>query len=515
MSFEIRLTEGNHRGFLSNFITILTGYRALERAGVDLNKVCVDPSMFMLYGNPNNWFDPARVSDAAPQVANTQELFDCDYPWASFRDFDLNKYRQYIPFNARMQAILDAIPAEKYANCLAVHYRGTDGVGHTEFVGVEKYLNAAAEELESGDYDGIFLATDQTDIVDIFKERFKDVEVHCYDHQRTMSRAGLHYSIQAQPNSPERILAGDEVLFHAITLSLCKTMIGKSSNITNYARILNPFLETLYQDLDSSNEHGDHRDFSEHGYIERFPQIRTKDIQPFIFNWRNQFEKTCAIEDSLKEIFGEVTVINSDEENTREGWIDLGDEAYFTMQFRKALDLLKPDKKVLMHCQGDTVFDNYEQLVKDARKYYNLYEWGVYAPDVTNVWYTPEHTDIDGIESEDENIKMVACTDETVWFVHRDIIDEYYERGLPDVMTHERMKMGWGWDLVMNGISFLKGRPVIRDYAHQIQHAKGTNYNKNSAGEEMANLWGSLQDDLKECISYIKGDREKLTKYFG
>ena len=59
MSFEIRLTEGNHRGFLSNFITILTGYRALERAGVDLNKVCVDPSMFMLYGNPNNWFDPA------------------------------------------------------------------------------------------------------------------------------------------------------------------------------------------------------------------------------------------------------------------------------------------------------------------------------------------------------------------------------------------------------------------------------------------------------------------------
>ena len=156
-----------------------------------------------------------------------------------------------------------------------------------------------------------------------------------------MSRAGLHYSIQAQPNSPERILAGDEVLIDATTLSLCKTMIGKSSNITNYARILNPFLETLYQDLDSSNEHGDHTDFDEYGYIERFPQIRTQDIQPFIFNWRNQFEKTCAIEDSLKEIFGEVTVINSDEENTREGWIDLGDEAYFTMQFRKALDLLQ------------------------------------------------------------------------------------------------------------------------------------------------------------------------------
>ena len=206
MSFDIKLMEGNHRGFLSNFITILTSYRALEKQGVDLNTVCVDPSMFMLYGNPNNWFDPAKVSDDAPKAANTQELFDCGYPWGSFRDFDLNKYRQYIPFNARMQEILDGIPTEKYANCLGVHYRGTDGVGHTEFVAVERYLNAAAEELESGDYDGIFLATDQTNIVDIFKERFADVEIHVYDHQRTMSNAGLHYSIQAQPNTPERIL---------------------------------------------------------------------------------------------------------------------------------------------------------------------------------------------------------------------------------------------------------------------------------------------------------------------
>lgn len=336
MNFDIKLMEGNHRGFLSNFITILTSYRALEKAGVDLNKVCVDPSMFMLYGDPSNWFDPDKVSDDASQIANTQDLFDCDYPWGSYRDFDLNKYRKYIPFNPRVQGILDAIPVEKYATCLGVHYRGTDGVGHTEFVAVEKYLKATEEEFATGDYEAIFLATDQTNIVDIFREKFEGVEVYCYDHQRTMSNAGLHYSIQAQPNSPERILAGDEVLIDATTLSMCKTMIGKSSNITNYARILNPSLETLYQDLDTSNDHGDHRDFSEHGYIERFPQIRTKDIQPFIFNWRNQFEKTCAIEDSLKQIFGEVTVINSDEENTREGWIDLGDEAYFTTQIGRA-----------------------------------------------------------------------------------------------------------------------------------------------------------------------------------
>jgi hypothetical protein len=81
-------------------------------------------------------------------------------------------------------------------------------------------------------------------------------------------------------------------------------------------------------------------------------------------------------------------------------------------------------------------------------------------------------------------------------------------------MTHENMKMGWGWDLIFNAMSIVKGRPVIRDYNHQIQHDKGTNYNKNIAVKEMVKLVEGIQPDLREVISYIKGDREKLIKYF-
>ena len=242
--------------------------------------------------------------------------------------------------------------------------------------------------------------------------------------------------------------------------------------------------------------------------------MEIKDIQPFIFNWKNKFEKTCVIENQLKEIFDDVLVINSDDNNTREGWIDLGDEAYFTSQFRKALELFRDDKKVLVHCQGDTVFDNYKTLVEDAIHYFDSYDWGVYAPDITNIWYTPENTDINGIVANDPNIKMVACTDETVWFIHRDIIDEYYSRNLDSVMTHEKMKMGWGWDLVMNGICFLKKRPVIRDYNHVVEHDKGTAYNKSSAAQEMRKLWENLPEDLRVVLSHIKNDREKLVNYF-
>lgn len=504
----IRLIEKNQRGFLSCYISILTSFRILENNNINLEDVKIDQSMFSLYGDPSNWFDENLITNSG-RVYETPNSWDLSM-WPTYSELDLFKYTKYIPFNERITNIINSDKAD-YSNTLGVHYRGTDNRynGHTQHITVDTFLKSTCEEFEKNYYDSIFIATDEIGVIekfkDIFSEKYKFDNIISFDHIRIDSNVGLHFNDFSED---EKILLGDQVLVDAHTLSKCKTIIGKTSNVSNYARILNPMLEILYQDLNTRTINGRYVSGGE------FDQIRISDIQPFIFNWRGQFEKTCAIENQLKEIFDDVTVINSDEENTRSGWIDLGDEAYFTMQFRKALDLFKTEKKVLMHCQGDTVFSDYKKLVEDARKYYNFYKWGVYAPDVTNIWYTPENTDINGIQSEHENIKMVACTDETVWFVHRDIIEEYYSRGLPKIMTHETMKMGWGWDLVMNAISFIKGRPVIRDYRHQIQHAAGTNYNKNSAGEEMGNLWQSLPEDLRECISYIKGDREKLIKYF-
>ena len=44
---EISLVEGQHRGFLSNYLTILTSFRTLEKQGIDLETVSVSPSMFL------------------------------------------------------------------------------------------------------------------------------------------------------------------------------------------------------------------------------------------------------------------------------------------------------------------------------------------------------------------------------------------------------------------------------------------------------------------------------------
>ncbi len=506
------LETGIPRGFFSNYTTILTSFRDLvSRMNVDPNDIFISSSMFNLYGDPKRWFNSKRIVDVSAEefiLHDSITNFDLSI-WPTNKELDLKDYIKYIPFNSRVKKMLSK-DKKDYSNTLGIHYRGTDNRyngGHTDFVSVQTILDSASVEFEKNYYDSIFIASDEEGVIDAVKKYFLEkhnfTNIFYFDHVRTKGNVGLHFS---NFSAKEKEILGDQVLIDATTFSKCKTILGKTSNIINYARILNPNIEVLYQDLNSSLLNGQ--------VNQKFKQIRISDIQPFIFNWKNQFEKTCQIEKDLKKIFDDVTVINSDEENTCDGWINLGESAYFTAQFTKALELFKDDKKVLMHVQGDTVYNDYERLVNDARKYYSTYEWGVYAPDVTNVWYTPENVDIAGIESQDENIKMVACTDETVWFIHRDIIENYYERNLPEIMTPEKMKMGWGWDFVMNAISFLKKRPVIRDYSHQVQHAKGTNYNKESAAEEMANLWGNLSDDLKECITYIKGDREKIVGYF-
>ena len=72
---------------------------------------------------------------------------------------------------------------------------------------------------------------------------------------------------------------------------------------------------------------------------------------------------------------------------------------------------------------GNTVFDNYKTLVQDAihtlivmigvSMLQILLTFGILQKIVLMVLLLM-------------TVKMVACTDETVWFIHRDIIDEYY-----------------------------------------------------------------------------------------
>lgn len=233
-------------------------------------------------------------------------------------------------------------------------------------------------------------------------------------------------------------------------------------------------------------------------------------IQTFIFNWRGQYTKTVEKVLQLKAIGVNPIVINSDDEHTDPGWVNIGEESYFTAQFLKAIDLLAPDADVLFHIQGDASYDNWEQLYTDAKKYYEIYRWGIYAPNVDYTWYNSDRTDLSHFEFEEQNLKMVANTDCTCWFVHRDIIQMAKDKGI----DFSPYKMGWSFDIIYPALCYISKRLVLRDYAHTILHPEGTNYNKDQAEKEMIELFNSCPQDVKQAFSYIKSDISKLYNYY-
>lgn len=241
--------------------------------------------------------------------------------------------------------------------------------------------------------------------------------------------------------------------------------------------------------------------------ISRSPHVMKLEIQPFIFTWKRQFQKACVIEDQLREIFPAVVVINSDDENTRPGWINIGNSCYFTDQFRKALEIFSGD--VLFHIQADVEYDNWRKLVEDAKFYFRFYDAGIYAPHVDYTFWTAERSDVPSDALSHSHLKLVGSTDETVWFIRKEILEGIQERGIDMSLN----PFGWGWDCSLSCISYAKAMPVIRDYRHTIRHPKGTGYNTNVAETEMSKHFGSLDDDLQKLYSYIRGDRQNLARY--
>lgn len=230
-------------------------------------------------------------------------------------------------------------------------------------------------------------------------------------------------------------------------------------------------------------------------------------IQPFIFTWRGKFESACAIERELLQIFDNVTVINSDDEITRPGWINVGESSFFSAQFRKALELFTAD--ILFHVQADVHYDRWRQLVEDASSVFQNHKPGIYAPNVDYSWWTAERNDIVSRRLEPSALKLVACSDETVWFIKREVIQGLQERQI----DFSGNAMGWGWDCMLAAVSYLKGMPVIRDYRHTIQHPQGTGYNTEKALAEMNAVVNSLDAEILRIYSFMRNDREQLASY--
>lgn len=242
---SVVIEEGLPRGFLSNYTTILITLRELiERRKYNGNDIFISSKMFSLYGSPINWFLESKVGDPeGSEIFGSTQFIDID-PWPTKEQLNLKEYIKYIPLNDRVNTYLKD-NLIKFENCLGIHYRGTDHSEHVDRVSVETFFSKISEEVEKNDYQSIFLATDEVNILEAFEDFFDDVKILHNNTIKSKTSQSLHLS---NFDVDTKIKLGDQVLLDSHSIANCKTVIGKTSNIINYARILNPNLNTVYVD---------------------------------------------------------------------------------------------------------------------------------------------------------------------------------------------------------------------------------------------------------------------------
>ena len=144
----------------------------------------------------------------------------------------------------------------------------------------------------------------------------------------------------------------------------------------------------------------------------------------------------------------------------------------------------------------------------DALMYHKKYNWGIYAPNVDYTWHDSLKTDVPGVVFDEESIRLVGCPDCTCWFIDRSVVDAFRASKI-DMTPY---KMGWGWDLIFPAISYMLGRPVLRDYSHTIDHPPGTGYNKNQAEYEMNVLFQRMPIEIRDMANMVKFGFRNLEK---
>lgn len=230
-----------------------------------------------------------------------------------------------------------------------------------------------------------------------------------------------------------------------------------------------------------------------------------KGIHTFIFSWKGYFKQAVKLEKELRK-YSRVTVVNSDEKNTCRHWITLTDKDFFSRQMKTAMDLFKGE--IMAHIQADCSYDKWEQVYERATEQILKNRNGIYAPNVSHTVLTSSQVDIR--QAKDKSLSYVSFTDETAWFISREVLDKFEKYRY----LFEQNTYGYGWDLFLASVSWMNAYPVIRDYNHTVKHPKGKGYSDRKAMQELRRMEMNAPKELSAVVYDIRNNRKKLfSKY--
>lgn len=161
-------------------------------------------------------------------------------------------YKKYMHLKSEVQCMLqDNVNGLLSGRVLGIHYRGTDFKvgynGHPVAVPYERHIQEARALFDTGEYDSIFLATEDGDVIDQFKKEFGN-KLFLYEDVVRGSGETNAYNVVSERTHHKYRLAY-EVFRDVYTLSCCKSFISSLSGVGILSQIIKRSRDEQFEDI--------------------------------------------------------------------------------------------------------------------------------------------------------------------------------------------------------------------------------------------------------------------------
>ncbi|MBR2336561.1 MAG: hypothetical protein IKA61_01255 [Clostridia bacterium] len=174
-------------------------------------------------------------------------------PTEEYFEVIANLMKKYLRFNEDTENKVCKVAKELLEDkrTLGIHIRGADFKrhydNHPNMVTIEEYAQSVEETLKEHSFDKIFLATDDSEAIEVFSAKFGDKLVYYKDVIRT---SGDETVMKSEVDRPlHHYLLGLEVIRDSYTLSRCDGLIAGLSNVSIFSRLMKQSVGKKYDYL--------------------------------------------------------------------------------------------------------------------------------------------------------------------------------------------------------------------------------------------------------------------------
>jgi hypothetical protein len=157
-------------------------------------------------------------NDTPPNITFIKKLREISLPYFHYSDQFLNYFNSF-------SLIQDYI---------TIHFRGANGIQHKPHVLEERYTSILQKKCNNTK--NILICTDDEDAVNNFAKLLKDKNII---HLPTHTKRGGEIHISDTVRQDDKVELGLEVMRDSLLMSKGLAVIGKGSNVSSFAKVLN------------------------------------------------------------------------------------------------------------------------------------------------------------------------------------------------------------------------------------------------------------------------------------